>query len=362
MRILAIHAAFDRTERNMLRAFADAGHYVEAVCQPEYVEVPERLGIRTTALKFRSRLAPSAIRVLRAKMMDGSFDIAHSFINRALSNALIASRGLNVKHVAYRGFVGHVRRWNPASWLTYLNPRISRIVCVSDAVRRYLLGQGVASGRLTTIHKGHDPAWYTPAPRPALSAFGIPENAFVVGFVGNMRPSKGAHVLVDAVSRLAGDPRMHLLLVGEVRYAGVRDAASRSAMRDRIHIPGFREDAAALMGACDVVALPTLESEGLARSVVEAMAQGVPCVVSSVGGMPELVVDGDCGRLVPPGDTSAMADAIAGYANNEATRRAHGGRARDRIAGPFNVSQTIARTLRVYEEVLGASAPAPHAL
>ncbi len=100
-------------------------------------------------------------------------------------------------------------------------------------------------------------------------------------------------------------------------------------MRERIHVPGHRDDAPALVAACDVFALPSVKREGLARSLIEAMAYGVAPVVTDCGGSPELVVDGRCGIVVPVRDAAALARAIARlYENPELRKRARNGRSR----------------------------------
>jgi glycosyltransferase involved in cell wall biosynthesis len=151
---------------------------------------------------------------------------------------------------------------------------------------------------------------------------------------------------------LADAPRIHLLLAGEVRDRRVGRAAEEPGLRDRVHLAGYRKDAPALMGACNVFAMPSLEREGLPRAVIEAMSQGVPPIVSDVGGLPELVVNGHCGMVVPAGNATAIAAAIREYAGNESLCRAHGQSARERIASDFHTSGTIAATLAVYRRVL----------
>src|SRR5690606_17850887 len=126
---------------------------------------------------------------------------------RALSNGLLAVRPFpHVKVVAYRGIVGNVSLLSPVSWLRNLNPRIDRIVCVAEAIRRHfldlrLLGYRLPPEKFITIYKGHDPAWYRGSPAD-LTEFSIPPDAFVVGCVANMRPRKGVEVLVRAFGLL----------------------------------------------------------------------------------------------------------------------------------------------------------------
>jgi len=184
--------------------------------------------------------------------------------------------------------------------MTYLNPWVDRIICVSEAVRKYLLGLGLPADQLVTIYKGHDPSWYSVMLRPGRSELGIPENSFLIGFTGRMRPVKGVDVLVKSMHHLSHKLDFHLLLVGTVSDPDIRVLAEHPSIRKRIHFTGPMPNAAAIAGACDVFVMPSIAREGLPRSVIEAMAQGVPCIVSNVGGMPELVAHNESGMVVDP--------------------------------------------------------------
>ena len=154
--------------------------------------------------------------------------------------------------------------------------------------------------RLVTIHKGHSLDWYRDAPAD-LTPFGVPAKSFAIACVANYRPRKGIEVLVDAFGRLSAEA--HLLLIGagmDAPRLARRIAANPAA--DRIHVLGHRSDAPALMAACNVFVLPSTKREGLARSLIEAMAYGVAPVVTDCGGSPELVVDGVSGLVVPVAD------------------------------------------------------------
>jgi glycosyltransferase involved in cell wall biosynthesis len=273
---------------------------------------------------------------------------------------LAASRGLPVKIVAYRGIVGNVSFFSPISWLRFLNPRIDRIVCVANAVRDYFLRMQpaflrVPAERLVTIHKGHSLDWYRAEPAD-LSALGIPRDAFVVGCVANYRPRKGIEVLVDALALLPSEWPVHLLLVG-----GGMDASrltrhiAASPAAGRIHVLGYRSDAPSLTAACQAFVLPSTKREGLARSLIEAMAYGVAPVVTDCGGSPELVVDGVSGFVVPVRDAAAIAAALRKLRDDSELRRRLGAAARERIRNDFRIEDTIAKTLALYRELAGQS-------
>jgi len=354
MRVLVFNPFNDRSETAMYLALVKEGVELELICDPSAAEINELKngGVIITEMPIRHRLDINAISNLRRKLKQNRYDIIYTTLNSCLSVSLIAARGINVKQVSYRGTIGHLSRWDPSSWLTYLNPGIDRIICVSEAVRKYLLSLHLPPARLTTIYKGHDPAWYASLKAPPLARFGIPEKAFVIGFTGRMRPVKGAGILIKSAHHLPGNQDFHFILVGEVSDPDITALASDPEIKSRFHFTGVRNDAAAIAGACHAFVMPSIAREGLPRSVIEAMAQGVTPVVSDVGGMPELVINNESGLVVPPGNPEALAKAISFLADNPAKRNIMGQNARKRISEAFNITTTVSRTLSLFHEVM----------
>jgi glycosyltransferase involved in cell wall biosynthesis len=333
-----------------------AGIEMTVVCPPGAASraVLAAAGVRLLELSFRGNIDRAGRRVLREELVRGRFDILHLLSNKALQNGLAAARGLPVRIVAYRGIVGNVSFLSPVSWSRFLNPRIDRIVCVCNAVRDYFLRMQPAflrlpADKLVTIYKGHSLDWYTAAPAD-LRGVGIPEGAFVLGCVANYRPRKGIEVLVDALAELPDD--VHLLLVGHMDAPALTRRIAGSPARERIHRLGHRTDAPSLTAACDSFVLPSVKREGLARSLIEAMAYGVAPIVTDCGGSPELVVDGECGLVVPVRDARALARAIGRLRDDAELRRRFGAAARARIAEHFRIDDTIARTLELYRDLV----------
>ena len=339
----------------MLAGLASRGFDMRVLCSPDAASFALLEASRAAAVAFEitRRYDRRAIERLRREIGTFEPDILHLFNNRAVLNGLRAARGAKAKIIVYRGNVGNVSVFDPLAWLRYLNPRIDRIVCVSDAVRDYLAGVGalgwrLSSDKLVTIHKGHDLSWYAEPPVD-LEALGVPRGAFVVGCVANWRPRKGVEILLEAHARLPADAPIHVVLVGNMRSPKLSQRIAAHPHRDRIHLLGFRSDAAAVAGAFDIAVLPAIKREGLPKTVIEAMAYGVATVATRVGGVAEIIEDGVSGLIVPPGDAEALAEAIRKLYERPELRCELGRRGRERIGAAFRVEDTIAKTAELYE-------------
>jgi glycosyltransferase involved in cell wall biosynthesis len=357
MRVLLIAGRSDRPEAHLIVGLQQAGFEVRVLCDTggPYFPVLRAAGVPATHLVIAARLSPRAVLAIRREVRAFQPEIVHAFTNRALACALPALRGSRAGLVCYRGTTGHLSRWDPASRLTYLHPRVNAIVCVSDAVRDYLLTLRLAESKVVTIRKGHDVAWYGQGPAPTASDLGVPEGTWVAGCVANMRRVKGAHVLLEAMRRIPRERPLHAVFIGDVRDQEVGRLQRDPALQGRIHFTGFRKDATRLMAGFSAVVMPSLEREGLPKAVVEAMAQGVPAVVSSVGGLPELVEDGVSGLVVPPAQAAPLAEALLRLADDEALRSRMGEAARERIERVFNIRHTIAQTTALYRRLAALS-------
>lgn len=349
MKILVLGTNVDKPEAYLLCGLQKRGaslHYVGTPI-PEHRALMEQAGITITEFSFAHRFDLKGIRLIRRIVRDEKIDLIYALSNRSLSCSVIGLVGNPLPIATYRGTVGHLSWFDPTSWLTYLNPKVKKILCVSQAVERYLLEMKVKSEKVTTIYKGHDVAWYqtTPPPRPSI---GLPEDAFVVGCTAMMRPVKGVDVLLKAVSSLLPElPKLNLLLVGGIKDPEIERLIERFPDRTRLHLTGYSTDAARLARLSDVVVMASKTREGFPKSIIEAMAQGVPAIVTAVGGMPELVGHGSAGMMIPPNDIDALAGAIRNAYHDRAKLRELGMLGQQRIAEVFTINKTIERT---YEE------------
>ncbi len=361
MRVLYITKNSDRPESATIIGLRKKGvsAIVIADLRSAHVQRIRDAGIPVLDIPLDRKLDRAALKLIRKTILAEKIDIVHAYTNRTVLHMVLASRGLPVKLVAYRGVIGNVSYLSPLSWLRFLNPRISRIICVAEKIREYLLDLHFLWFRLrpekvVTINKGHELSWYTADPVD-LSQFGIPSEAMVVTCSSRLRPRKGLWELVQALDRTDSLKNIHLLFLGHEGNPSLHAEVKRLKQPERVHFAGFRPDAPAIMAASDVCALPVLAGEGLSRAVIEAMACGVPAIVTPVGGNTELIVDGECGLVVPVGDVPALARAMEKLYDDPVLRKDFGKAARARIATHFRNEDTIGETLSLYREILSES-------
>ncbi|MCE7897206.1 MAG: glycosyltransferase [Gammaproteobacteria bacterium] len=359
MRVLCITSQRDalnsiRPEAEMFIGLAKAGVDLTVMTQGDsvYAGPMRQAGIRLIDYHPARKLELGAILRIRRELRRGAYDIVQMFNNKAIANGLLAAIGLPVRAITYRGQTGNISRLDPFCYLTHLSPRVDRIVCVAEAVRRDLATQVRHPEHLVTIYKGHDLAWYegvAPAPRAGL---GVPEDSVLVVCIANNRPRKGVPVLIAAAAQLPLEINASFVLVGRgMTSPEIRRLIDASGCPERFHCFEFRSDALAVTAAGDIAVLPAVRREGLPKTVIEAMALGVAPVVSDTGGSAELVVDGESGLVVPPGDPASLAQAIAALCTDPGRRRALGAAARQRLGSAFRVEDAVAAHLALFREV-----------
>lgn len=355
MRILALTPTPDRPEAAILAGLARSGASVHVVGTPAPLQrdLLTQAGVTITEYVFRSRFDLRGMRLIRSLVRQDNTDLVYALTNRALSSAVIGLIGLSVKLVAYRGTVGHLSWFDPSCWLTYLNPRVRMTLCVSRAVEDYMRSKGISQDRLALVYKGHDIAWYE-SPAVDRAQFGIPTDAFVVGCTAVMRAVKGIDDLLGAVTMLLDEiPNLHLLLIGSVKDLEIQNHIDAFPRRDRLHLLGFRDDATRLQRLADVTVMASKSREGFPKSIIEAMAQGVPAIVTAVGGMPELVGHGAAGVMVEPMNPTSLAAGIRALYQNAEYRESLGIAARKRIVEAFNVNDTVTRVQSIFTSLCG---------
>jgi glycosyltransferase involved in cell wall biosynthesis len=235
--------------------------------------------------------------------------------------------------------------------------QVDVFICASECIRQMLLADGVEPERAVTVHEGVDIDHIDAAPPADVrAAFWLPHGAPLVGNVAALVPHKGQRYLVEAaalVVRRMPDARFLIVGDGELR-ATLEQAVRREQLEKHVIFTGFRPDVLSLIKGFDLFVMSSV-TEGLGTSLLDAMAASRAVVATRTGGIPEVVVDGETGLLVPPRDAHALAEAIIRLLGDESLRAAFGRAGRQRVERRFSADRMVAATLAVYESLAGRS-------
>lgn len=248
----------------------------------------------------------SSIQMACAMIKAGAIDLLHAHLPNAHVLAGIAGRltGKPVLATLHGHRVGVLDLEVHRNAGTHLS-----VVCRQSYF--HALGLGVSAGQLSCNPNGVDTEEFQPRPRPAdglRAALGIPASATVVGFLGRLSPEKGPEVFLRAAllaqSKLADT---HFVFVGDGPLAPqLRETIAHFKLEDRVHLAGMRRDVARVLNDIDVL-VSSSHSEAMPLAVMEAMASGLPVVATRVGGVPDMIDQGESGWLVPPNDFEEIA-------------------------------------------------------
>ena len=328
------------------------------------VVVPDMLG--------QAALRPGDVKALRqilAVIRDFRPHIVHTHTAKAglLGRAAARLGGVPIVVHTYHGHVlsGYygpvmnqaLRRMEQAlAWAT------DRLVAVSGQVRDDLVRFGVARrDRIAVIPLGLDLAPFLEADRlrgEFRAELGLPAGAPLVGIVGRIFPIKNHRLFIDAAARVAatrGDARFVVVGDGSLRPEIEKRAIERG-IGGRVIFTGWRQNLARICADLDLLVVSS-DNEGTPVSAIEAMAAGRPVVATRVGGLVDLIEESRTGRLVPPRDPAALAQAIGSLLDDPAARAAMGEAARRSAGERFRAERLVADVERLYDDLLAQRAP-----
>jgi L-malate glycosyltransferase len=329
-------------------------------------EIPEtdgslRLGWSDTAMAIR-RLAVGAIRTARhARRMRA--DVIYANTIRAGLIAAPVARLTSIPAVV------HVRDRLPRSPVADAALRLIGASAHIIVANSKYTAEGVRAvterGQLRVVYNPVDLSRFNPSrvDRDACRAeMGIAREACVLAVIGQITPWKGQHEAVGALGHLRRMGRdVHLLLVGEPKFIAPATRYDNRAyfeelerliraegVADRVHLLGERSDVPMIVGSLDMLLVPSWE-EPFGRTVIEAMALGVPVVATNVGGPAEIISDGIDGTLLAPRDPQRWATEVARLMDSPETR-ARQGDAAARRATDFAAPKHVQAMVEIFEE------------
>ncbi|KAB0460994.1 glycosyl transferase family 1 [Vibrio kanaloae] len=340
-----------RPEAEMFIEMVKQGHEVTVLTQgdAEYAQRFQENGVRVVDAYPNKKICLKTIKAYKKELNNKSYDIFYAFNSKTIPNAAFACIGTKTKLITYRGTTGGLYRHDPSAYLTHLHPKVSGVVCVSKAVANDVKKRVWCNkDNVVTIYKGHELDWYTvQANKP--EEFGLDSNKVVAVCAAHVRPSKGIDVLIRA-THFVDNPDFHLLLIGS-GYEPYFEMAKESPMSERIHFIGHRKDVPSIMAMADFQIQPSISGEGLPRTIVEAMANGTPSIVTTTGGSPELIEENETGYIVPVKNAQLLGDSINNMAKNKEHCAEMGRKAKIRLQRYFSSSETVKQHINFFEKL-----------
>ncbi|MEZ5065337.1 MAG: glycosyltransferase [bacterium] len=249
-----------------------------------------------------------------------------------------------------------VRRPKRVLFNRALTPVTDGLVAVSGFIRDCLRdNEGLPESRIRVLYNGIDPARFETVPdRAALRAEqGVGPDDPVVGIAARFAPVKDHATLFRAFAHVRSElPSAKLVLAGDGPLREELEAlADQLAIRDCVRFLGVRRDVPALLHTWDVFSLSSL-SEGTSVTLLEAMASGLPCVTTAVGGNPEIVEENVTGLLAPRGDHQALGRALCDVLGERERARVMGEAGRQRVRRLFTFDQMVEGYANLYRDLL----------
>lgn len=321
------------------------------------LQAAQRLGMPVQVLPMQNTFDLQVVGELRARLTEQKIEILHTqdYRGNIISRLAVRAGRLPIKLVATKHGLHYFPAASPRLRLFFMMDYFSmfmsnRIIAVSKDtgkdVARWRVGE-----KVRVIHNGRTiPSLVTPQTRQSSrAALGIPHKAKVVVFVGRLTHQKGIDALIDvALSTTAAMEDVVFLLVGDGPC--MPDMQARVSDSSQIRLMGQQADVTPFYTAADVLFLPS-RYEGLPMVLVEAFAHAVTAVASSVGGIPEVIVDGVNGFLCPPTDLDMMRERIMQLLNNDALRLAFGEQARHTAETSFSLEKMGRETYNLYRQL-----------
>jgi glycosyltransferase involved in cell wall biosynthesis len=231
-----------------------------------------------------------------------------------------------------------------------------RVLTSAERVKAVLVEAGVDPAKIVAVPPGVDTDRFHPGVSGERVRAELDLRGPVAGLVANIRGSKGHDVFLDAAGAVAAvAPHARFLIVGDgVGFDEVRARVRARGLEGMVIMTGFRRDVPEVMAALDVLVLPSTRSEATSQVILQALAVGTPVVATAIGGSPEIIHDGETGRLVPANDAEALAAAILATFNDREGSRAMARRGQAHVQEHLSMDAQMGVTTGVYRELLRA--------
>jgi glycosyltransferase involved in cell wall biosynthesis len=345
--------------RDLARGLAARGHHVTVVTPPgeAWAARCREAGLVHVAIPMRRAWDPRAAWRLARLIRQQRIQVVHAHKGRARTLALLAGlMGARARLVLNRGVsfpVAGMRRR-----VGYASGRVHAIVAVCRSIKDGLVAAGVPADKVAVIYSGTDLDRFHPGVDGAAvrRELGLTARHALITQVG-VRSWRGWRDVLAALAPVAARlDHARLLFVGAPppRIAEIGDAARALGLGRHVLVLGHRDDVPAILAASDVVVDASWAGLGITGSIREALACERPVVATRLEGMPELVVDGETGLLVPPRDPEALGAAVLRLLEDPTAAQAMARAGRKRVEAHFSLRAKLDATEALYRGLVAA--------
>lgn len=231
-----------------------------------------------------------------------------------------------------------------------------KVVAVSQDVKERLFSyEGVSKSKTEVVYNGARPALPLPMEKRKLlrQRFGFKETDIVAGSIGRLDPIKNYVLFMEGIAQARQlNPALKGIIIGDGPLMNdLTQYIKKQNIEDAFILPGYRHDAASLVGIMDLFVLPSF-SEGTSMALLESMAASIPAIVTKVGGNPEIVIHGQTGWVIPSNDLKAMTSALKAATRDRETREYAGLKAQVKFKKTFTFDTMLNSYIKIYRNLI----------
>lgn len=326
----------------------------------EVASIAQAKGIPVELIPCHGRADRQTWLAIRDIIRREQIDLLHSHGYKAHLYGHFATRGTNCRTVATchghhtrnsnKGTlcVSGVKVWGYQKIERAVLPRFDRVIAVSDQIGSSLRTAGLQAKKLAVITNGIDVAEFESA-YPAKDLEELKRGALAIGLVGRLVHGKGHEKLLESARNiLIQCPNTVVFIVGDgPRWGVLENLAYELGVARSVFFLGKRTDMPQVYAALDLLVLPSA-TEGMPMAVLEALASKKAVIASNVGGIPEVIHDNKTGRLIKPGDSTALQEAVICLLKNPDLRRCFGTAGNVLVREKYSASHMASKYLAEY--------------
>ena len=346
----------------LLQVLKERGVFCHLVCQPDspMAQKAREAGLTVFPISMHGEVDPRACYRIRNLIKTFHYDILHSHTSHAHTLAFFASIGYRVCRLVTRRVDFSIFRH---SFLRLSGIKYRRMadyyIAISRKIKEVMVADGVSAERISVVHSGVDlKRFESVTDEHLIQEFNIKPDEKVVINVAHLAGHKGQQFLVRAIPRVVEKfPGVRFFIVGKGELlAELKALAVSLGIVRELVFTGFRSDVGAFYKIADLFVMSSVQ-EGLGTAVLDALAEGKAVVATDCGGIPEIIHDGETGRLVEPANPEALARGIIDVLRHpeQAGRMADRGRAL--VQNQFSIETMAENNLAVYRTLLSADVP-----